>query len=188
MGRLQAVVFGCFAVACTATSSFATECEDAINPRPSERRIDFENCSANILHDRLEYAALSEATDMGGGFVRQVLTDGQYCALVDTNFVIHDCSSGRAAIFGEVRPGFAFYFEGEEPPKYRSVDLYLRVESAAAEGEPLSIDEILGLARETSVSTVVEAKTTGKIAINGHRFPLGCGCKLFYPDSAGAQN
>ncbi len=125
---------------------------------------------------------------MGGGFVRQTLTDGQYCAQVDTNYVVQDCLSGRAAIFGETRPGISFYAEGEESPTYRSVDLYLRVENAASEGEPLSIDDILRLARETSVSTVLEATTTSKIAINGHRFPLGCGCKLFYPDSAGAQN
>ncbi len=161
----------------------AYACESEIMT-PSNRIIRLDNCAARIQHGETSAAALSEAKNLGSGFVLQVMTDGEACSGNEMDQVIQDCNSGRVAVFGEDYGTF-WIIDPNAPPIASDV-LLEKVMAASAKGKPMSIDEILAKATKAGIAYQLEADTRSTLAINGHKFRLGCGCKTFYPDLPGA--
>jgi hypothetical protein len=163
-----------------AAPSFA--CEAVLNLNPSQTRMDGKNCSAWIAHSSFGQASLSEAEDVGGGFVLQSLFDVEACSGGEIDNVVQDCKSGRAAIFGEVHRALwaPETDKNGEVILTKSEILMSQIEQRAKNGNPMRVDEILSAAREVAIDYVIEAKTDSVVAINGHRFKLGCGCRTYY--------
>ena len=171
------------AVALVLLSGAAQACEAAKAPGPYGKRIALENCAARIQHDPWSSAYLSEVEDLGNGFVVQTMSDGMACSGNEIDRVVQDCSSGRVAVFGQIEAPFWSPATDENGNVVRSKSELLmdRIRSAAAAGTPMSVDEILTEARSASIQFVLESTTKNSLAINGHAFPIKCGCRTFYP-------
>jgi hypothetical protein len=175
--------FAASAVAVILQSGFALACEPEPQT-PSNRLVRLDNCAAEIQYSEYSYARISEAEDLGNGFVLQYLIDGSACDPSEVDDVVQDCNSGRAAIFGGVRGAF-MTIEPDGKPAASEV-LLERIRATTSKGKPMSIDQILASAKNAKIPYVLEAETRSTLAINGHKFRLGCGCRTFYPDLPGA--
>jgi hypothetical protein len=163
----------------------AEACEAAKAPGPYGKRVALENCAARIQHDPWSGAYLSEVEELGNGFVVQTVSDGMACSSNEIDRVVQDCSSGRVAVFGQIEAPFWSPRTDENGVEVRSESELLmdRIRSAAAAGTPMSVDEILTEARSRKIQFVLESTTEKLLAINGHAFPIKCGCRTFYPGS-----
>ena len=173
--------------AVTTAGMFAADAAYACEPmlmKPSNRLERLENCAARIQYGTTSSAGLSEAKDLGAGFVLQVMRDGEACGGDEIEQVVQDCNSGRVALFGEEYGPF-WIVDPDSPPVASDV-LIEKVLAASAKGKPLSVDEILAKAAKAGIKYRLEAETRSTLAINGYKFRLGCGCKTFYPDLPGA--
>ena len=151
--------------------------------KPSNQLEQLGNCAARRIYDEFASAELSEAEDLGAGFVLQDMSDGESCSGYEINHLIQDCNTGRVAVFGEYYPAFWLVDVNAEPVASRM--LLDQVRAASAKGNPMSVDGILAKAASAGITNRLEAETRSTLAINGHKFRLGCGCKTFYPDPPG---
>jgi hypothetical protein len=131
--------------------------------------------------------SLGPATDLGNGRVQQVLEDTD-----QSRVLLADCQTrevtilrGAATEAGETSCGMAYSYgavTGDNAPMSLSVgaNLHELVDLAAAKGIT-EIDPVDSFFRFTS------NEGSGQAVGRKDRFDLLCGCKLFYPDSPGAQ-
>lgn len=160
---------------------------DAIMSQPSKQVHHLPGCAAVIQYGAIASAGISKAEDLGGGFVLQTLDDGMTCSDIEVDHVVQDCNSGRVAVFGETRvPSWTLDPEDGPIAPAKSDTLLAEVRRAAPGDKPMSVDTILAEAAKAKIQYRLEVKTDSTLAINGRKFPLGCGCKRFYPELAGA--
>ncbi|WP_425049910.1 hypothetical protein [Psychromarinibacter sp. S121] len=180
--KLYAVILA-FALAAPA----AQACEPIY--REGVDRFDGPNCGVTYFKDGISDEGISPADDLGGGFVRQTYFDGFACAATQSGVVI-DCNAGQAVIYG---PSALIEFAAEPGPENAQyAGTYAAVDAAAKAGTPLPLGEIkrraAGMANAAIVPVVGKAigiSNTG--APSNRRYDLSCGCKVFYPGSAGAS-
>lgn len=174
-----------FAAAAALAAGAAGACEMVyMEGRESMR---FGTCGITYFDDGIEDEGVSAAVDLGKGYVQQVYWDGHACAARQTTIVV-DCNADQAAIFG---PSGLIEFPAPIPPG-QWTDLQNAVEAASAAGAPLPLTEIV--ARASGLNNAAIVPVSGRaIGISNHgapsdrRFDLGCGCKAYYPGSAGAK-
>jgi hypothetical protein len=141
------------------------------------------------------YAA--KPLDHGDQIISQLLIEGAGC-YEDYLYVIADCRTEKVAIFGgdeDYEPG---WLQGiSETDEYSwTYAKYLneygkdRALVLALHGEPVPIDVTpdagLDAAQRLDMSVIQNGATTGSVRLGKSQVNLGCGCKLYYPDSAGA--
>jgi hypothetical protein len=131
--------------------------------------------------------SLGPATDLGNGRVQQVLDETN-----ESQVLLADCQTrevtilqGTATEAGETSCGMAYSYgavTGDNAPMSLSVgaNLHVLVDLAVAQGMT-EIDPVDYFFRFTS------NEGSGQAVGRKDRFDLLCGCKLFYPDSPGAQ-
>lgn len=162
----------------------ASACEPSLEPPEKPLLVKGEQCSAQYKRGPGGY--LSEAEDLGGGFVLQSMGVVDICGWTEIDYLVQDCNSGRVAIFGGTYDPIGENDEYVGPDGYvqrtdlESFALEGKVREAAARGEHMSVDEVLSAAGSMKVQFQLEAKTKSIVAINKSKFTLGCGCKLFY--------
>jgi len=167
----------------------AMACDVVIPPReiPEDERARFANgeqCAAQWKGAWTD-ASISQAEDLGGSFVVQILKDDGGCA-AEVQYVVQDCASGRTAIFGGTYSTYELdrarqLEDGSfQVTDFKSYDLMEEIKASIASGSSVTIDSVLAKAETSNVQSVLEAKTDSRVKINGSRFSLGCGCKLYY--------
>ena len=166
----------------------AFACEPA--PFAAGTRQDNGNCSMSYFDDVVTQRGTGYASDLSGGFVAQYYTEGNACYMTASMIVV-DCNAGKAVIFG---PGPTVGAGAGMPPASDPFErLSGQVEAAGKAGKPMSLGAVLGGAQGKFANAVAVA-VPGRVKISNddsaprHSFDLSCGCKLYYPGSAGAGN
>jgi hypothetical protein len=174
-----------------ANAQMALGCEPEIRVGPSSaadkpRLIAGAQCAAR--YSNAGSASISNAENLGAGFVLQTMGDLNGCGPAEVDYVVQDCNSGRALIFGglygwwdtsetdRIPTGEEDSFFVTDADSYRLAE---RVKGAATAGSHMTLDEIRREASTVDIDFLVDATTTSLISINGYEFPLGCGCELY---------
>lgn len=158
----------------------AWACMPVFHDHEAPVRVEGEAGAVSWQHDIYLEARIDPAVDLGGGFVRQGMLEGNWC-FGEASTLVHDCATGEAVAFG-----------GEFN---RMIPESNRAEAALAElidervraGQPLSIAEISKEAVARAVEFVVPMRTTSTIALGGFEIELGQACRTHYPDLAGTS-
>lgn len=131
---------------------------------------------------------ISDAEDLGGGFVAQYYFEGNAC-YGRVSMIVADCAAGQAAVFG---PGPT---EGPAQPATEGdvwKQLEAQVRGGAEAGRMMSVAEITAHAQGARFINAAQVTIPGRVGISNdeaqplHDFNLGCGCRAFYPGSPGA--
>ena len=145
---------------------------------PSDGPVRGASCSYTYYVNTARAVGLSEASDLGGGYVIQHATDGNACYR-EWNVVLHDCTTRNVLVIGSARADYPW---DPEPPMY---DLFDQVETAAAAGRPLTLDALAGLAAAAGYGNALRVPVGTRLSINGYRVPSDCACDTFYPRASG---
>lgn len=169
----------------------------ACSPAPNERAYSEKNGICGVTHFANEYGSegLSDAIDLGKGFVSQLFYDGTACGYAHSQ-IVSDCSKAQAVVFGPSSYAGAMTEEEEailasEPFAVLSAS----VESSAASAQHLSLVEIKELAKQARMINADIVSISGTvIGISNttrepeHAYDFSCGCKHYYPNTAGANS
>ncbi len=145
-------------------------------------------CGIYFNDDAYLARGISDAENLGGGYVAQYYFEGNAC-YGHVSMIVADCTLGQAAVFG---PGPT---EGPMQPApegdvWKQLEAQLR--GGAEAGHPMSVAEIFAHAKGAGFINAAQVTIPGRVGISNdeaapaHDFDLGCGCKTFYPGSAGA--
>ena len=121
--------------------------------------------------------------DNGNGIISQVLSFGKHHCSVDEYVLVADCSTGKALlILGLPDP------MGDGYGTIHSAGLLLKAAGPFSVKKGNSLEALAAEARR--LGTTVNADVEGFVTSlrRKDRFDPLCGCKLSYPDSAGAEN
>ncbi len=146
---------------------------------PSDQPQRGASCGYYHIPTTIRAVGLSEAVDLGGGFVLQHATDGNAC-YNEWNIVVHDCNVGSLVVVGPTRADY-----GAEVVAAPMYDILERVESDARAGRPMSLDALVGLARSNGYSDTLQVPVGTRLSINGFSVPTDCACETFYPRLGG---
>lgn len=143
-----------------------------------------------IYHNDDAYMSrgISDAEDLGGGFVVQYYFEGNAC-YGRVSMIVADCAGAQAVVFG---PGPT---EGPMSPVpegdvWKQLEAQLR--GGAAAGRPMPVAEIAAHAVGARFINAAVVTIPGQVGISNdeaaprHDYNLGCGCGVFYPGSVGA--
>lgn len=123
--------------------------------------------------------SLSEARDLGQGFIQQTAADGNAC-YSEVYAVVMDCNTGRAMVVGpHIFDLMAMLESPDRMPPLEKVmkDLY----DASQNGEPMTLSQLDDASAKAGLTTRLSLRTRDRIDLNGRRIPLDCACKTFYP-------
>jgi hypothetical protein len=156
--------------------------------RPNFHHIDeptlFEGPDGETLwkHDTYRITGITQATDLGEGYVAQHLIDGNEC-YAELATVLQNCATGEAVSYGgqmeAMIPG----------PRQEDIvdELDALLEERVQSGRHLTVAEISATAAERGVDFVVPMGTTSLIRLGSFEFRLGEACQVLYPDLPGAS-
>jgi hypothetical protein len=149
-----------------------------VDMTPSDQPVRGQNCSYTHIPTTIRAVGLSEAVDLGGGFVLQHATDGNACYR-EWNIIVHDCNQGSLVVVGPARADY-----GDEAP-VPMYDIFERIQSDAAAGRPMSLDSLTSLATSLGYSGTLQVPVGTRLSINGYSVPSDCACRAFYPRLGG---
>ena len=134
---------------------------------------------------------LEPARDLGNGIVTQEFVEpGAKLSI----FI--DCSTGQALVLGTQHWHYGTMADEDynaDQAKYFASTLYRAITEAEDLARAGTLDLSKLQARYPDLDTAEMVNVANKIVIDifedrkRHRYDLGCGCKLFYPNSAAAQ-
>lgn len=188
-----ALTYAAVAALCCAGGAMAAR---ACTPGENTRAERIRDGLCKDRHTEVPYGevGLYDARDLGQGFVSQVYSEGTACAH-SYSMVVLDCARDAAAIFGayDFTPGVMSEAEAQKARGGQYSLLVDRIEAAAKAGRPMQVAEIVSQARKAKLENAAEVSVAGKrIGITNspnpsrYRYDLSCGCRLYYPESAGA--
>ncbi len=146
---------------------------------PSDTPVYGEACAVSTVLGEFRAAGLSSATDLGGGFVRQEVIDGNACAW-ESNLLVHDCAGDALLVVGwEDRDMMASLSDPDFETGLMRITAGL--DQAAQQGAPLRLAAIADLARAEGLPTALELSGGALISVNGYGVSTSCVCKTYYP-------
>jgi hypothetical protein len=150
-----------------------------VDMTPSDQPMRGANCSYYHIATTIRAVGLSEAVDLGGGFVIQHATDGNACYR-EWNIVVHDCNARSLVVVGPARDDY-----GPEQAEVPMYDIFNRIESDAAAGHPMSLAALTSLADSYGYAGTLRTAVGTRLSINGYNVPSDCACDTFYPGLGG---
>lgn len=181
--------------AASVSANAANACEPVLDPRsPSEirlssKRVAVDSQCRTINAGVKDWKSLGPARDLGNGVIQQVLgnEDQSRVLLADCNIREATILRGKVTSTTETSCGLEFTFAALD-----GQNAMMRFDSGA------SYQELIDLALAKGAAEISPSEYFFKFSKDWEtklypvsrkdRFDLLCGCKLFYPDSAGAKN
>lgn len=136
------------------------------------------NCSYTHLVSEIRAVRLSEAVDLGGGFVLQYALDGNAC-YHERNIVLHDCAARDLVVVGPERADYPW---DPEPPMF---DIQERIQTEAEAGQPMTLTALTELAQSHGYADTLRVSVGTRLSINGYSVPSNCACDTYYPRASG---
>ncbi len=167
-----------FGLLLTLAPASVQACLPDFHERETPHRVEGEAGAVTWEHDTYQLTGIGAAQDLGGGFVLQGTFEGHACR-GESSAIVQDCRTGEAvAVGGQYELMLPDLFAVED-------ELIARIEARAAEGRPLSIEEIIAEAEARGVESVVPMRTDSRFSLRGFEFRLGEACRMYYPQMAG---
>ena len=124
------------------------------------------------------------ALDIGNGRVSQVVSFGEHSCMVDEFLIVQDCGTGDTVMLrGLIDPAN----DGGTGIQH-SVRMLAERVAPLSFNEAVSLDAMSARAQQVGSSVSADVKDFLMPFRKKDRFDPNCGCKLFYPESTGAQN
>jgi hypothetical protein len=145
-----------------------------------------EACAINFSRGGPSSVGLSEAEDLGAGFVWQKAFDGNACE-AEEHAVLIDCNADQAVVVGPHQNSV----QGIENSGGDWADVMSDLHDFAtnsSKSEDLNLDLFAQHGASISLPDAVFVDLDNRIDLNGQLLGLSCSCRLFYPDTAGATN
>ncbi|WP_152612811.1 hypothetical protein [Leisingera sp. ANG-M6] len=179
-------------MALSISASAALACQPGLNQQAFSEMKGI--CGVTHFAEEFGSEGLSEAVDLGAGFVSQLYHSGSACAVAHSQ-IVSNCAEAKAVVFG---PGSYAGAMTKEELENRQEEpfqvLSLQVEASAGAGNPMDLAEIEAIAKNAEMINADTVTIIGRrIGISNserrpaHTYDLTCGCKHYYPDSAGAK-
>lgn len=149
-----------------------------------------EACKVNVAGGfSKEPIRVSEVTDLGNGLVIQSFLEDRSCASGPEVVAVSDCPAGKAIGIKGYSFGYNLVADADGHAISSASGEVVRL--AALEGDA-SLQEIgdraLRFKHGVMEPLVVEALEIGRrVEVLGRKFDTTCGCRHFYPESAGAR-
>ncbi|ATG47419.1 hypothetical protein CEW89_07455 [Celeribacter ethanolicus] len=135
---------------------------------------------------------LTKARDFGNGFVAQ-----DYVEFGSKLFVLSDCARAEALVIGPIHLSVGAFSPEEAAQlevEFRETPFYKATKEAETHAANGTLDlSVLRDRYQSQVETATLISVAKKVVLDirgdkpMHRYDLGCGCKFFYPESAGAS-
>jgi hypothetical protein len=176
MGGLNDVISSLLVVLLTGPSAIA--CTVSGGSSEAGRINRGEACSISISRQGVDAVGLSEAENLGGGFVWQIAYDGNACES-EQHAVMIDCNAFQDSVQGIEEAGGNWFNAISELNDFANASVNdgdLSLEAFAEQGVTFSLPD------------AIFVELGNRIDLNGQLLGLSCSCRLFYPGSPGARN